>query len=117
MMLGISQVTLPLWERLLLALMGINDLSIVSEGSNNKTFSKVKPSRHTLGPQVMLAGAQPTVAVPPLPSAGTATFHGYQKSDNCDKLVCPGNLPNPRKPALIRLESCLTEGADANVRG
>lgn len=67
----------------------------------------------------MLAGANPTGDVPPLPSTGTATFHGYQKSDNCDKLVRPGNLPNPRKPEIIRhgLESCLTEGADANVRG
>lgn len=55
------------------------------------------PSRPPPGPQVVLAGAHPTGGVPPLPSTATAAFRRYQKSDNCDKLVRPGNLPNPRK--------------------
>lgn len=41
MMLRIPQVTLPLWERLLLALMGMNDRSDVSQRRNNETFGKV----------------------------------------------------------------------------
>lgn len=56
MMVSVSQVTLTLWERLLLALVGINDLSNVSRRRNNEAFSKVRWETNPPDPLSALRG-------------------------------------------------------------